>query len=179
MGTAMTEGGLEFTFPDTWRVVKYDESRHYAKVGRIQCTSGVDFVCRSSDGSLLLIEVKDFRFPGAKPGKKQKCGQLELNFMDQLAWKARDTLAGLTGARLRQAQSLEPFHDVLCATPPPRVTFVLFMELPSSRRLLPGSKAKSDYQKSLAGRLRPLGLKVLVYDKNSLPPSADWHVRSA
>lgn len=179
MAVTFTEGGLEFTFPDTWQVVKYDASKHYEKVRRIQCTSGVDFVCRASDGSLLLIEVKDYRTPGARPGKKHKCKELHLDFMDQLAWKARDTLAGLAGARLRLAQGLEPFHAVLCATPPPRVVFVLFVELPANKRMLPASKVKSDFQKNLAGRLRPLGLKVLVYDRSSLPSAADWQVRSA
>ena len=86
---SMREGDLLFTFPDA-RVGQVDQWAFYRNTfSIIQGTKTVDFVYALED-ECWLIEVKDYR---VHPRTKS------LELCDEIAFKARDTLAILAGAR--------------------------------------------------------------------------------
>ena len=88
--TEIVEGDLTFAFPDHCEADKYDEWSFC--LNQFQSVAGgskaVDIVCISDD-SAWLIEVKDHR---QHPRTKL------VDIDDELAGKARDTLAGLAAA---------------------------------------------------------------------------------
>jgi len=62
--TSIEEGGLVFQFPDGWVASKYDAWTCYRKHFQNLCDSkAVDILALppESDGTLWLIEVKDYR----------------------------------------------------------------------------------------------------------------------
>ena len=94
----ISEGDLTFRFPNGWYVGKYDDWAFYRnQFSKIPETKAVDFVCIHHD-VCWLIEVKDYRVhPRTKP----------TNIADEVAQKARDTLAGLAAARRNASQGEE------------------------------------------------------------------------
>jgi hypothetical protein len=61
------ESGLEFSFPTSWGVRKYDEDPHYQSLSSVGLKA-VDFIVLPPDGKLWLIEVKNYR-PRTRAGK--------------------------------------------------------------------------------------------------------------
>jgi hypothetical protein len=90
--TTITEGALAFEFPNQWVASKYDDwiffGKHFKK---LQGTKAVDIVAIHANQRLWLIEIKDYR---AEPRQKA------IEFAEEVALKARDTLAGLMAAQL-------------------------------------------------------------------------------
>ena len=56
------ESGLAFTFPDDWAVLPFDQHPYYHVLSG-HGVSGVDFMALLSDGTLLLLEVKNYTDP--------------------------------------------------------------------------------------------------------------------
>ena len=56
------ESGLEFTFPDDWEVLPFDKHPYYRTLSG-HGLSGVDFMALLPDGTLLLLEVKNYTDP--------------------------------------------------------------------------------------------------------------------
>ena len=94
----ISEGDLTFQFPNDSHVGKYDDWAFYRnQFSRIPGTKAVDFVC-VHDAECWLIEVKDYRcHPRTKP----------TDIADEVAKKARDTLAGLAATRRNAGQGEE------------------------------------------------------------------------
>ena len=92
--TTITEGSLAFDFPADWMATKYDEWTFYINHFQTICGSAkaVDIVALAPNGCLWLIEIKDYR-----AGPRQK----SIELVEEIALKVRDSLAGLTAARLR------------------------------------------------------------------------------
>lgn len=92
--TTITEDRLAFDFPVGWLVQKYDKSTFYLRHFQNVCgaAKGVDIVAISPAGCLWFIEIKDYR-----AGPRQK----SLDLVEEIAIKARDSLAGLAAARVR------------------------------------------------------------------------------
>ena len=86
--------GLLLTMPAGWWVWKYDDSAFHRN--QFQSFAGgskaVDAVALAQDGSLWLIEVKDYR---------QQRRRKPSSVFDEVAAKVRSTLAGLATARAR------------------------------------------------------------------------------
>lgn len=61
------ESGLEFSFPSSWGVRKYDEHPHYQSLSSVGLKA-VDFIVLPPDGKIWLIEVKNF-LPRSRSGK--------------------------------------------------------------------------------------------------------------
>lgn len=98
----LTEGRLRFTFADHWQAEKYDEWAFYQKqFQKIPETKAVDFVIVEPKAVCWLIEVKDYR---RRPRTKN------IDMADELAWKVRDTLAGLAAARINANNQSEQGH---------------------------------------------------------------------
>lgn len=88
--TEMREGRLVFRFDDGCQVGKYDDWAFYRNgFQRVADSAAVDFVCICNQ-ECWLVEVKDYsHHPRTKA----------IDLGDEVAHKARDTLAGLAAAR--------------------------------------------------------------------------------
>jgi hypothetical protein len=94
MSRTASVDGLTLTMPDDWWVWKYDDSSFHRN--QFQSFAGgskaMDAVALAADGTLWLIEVKDYRqHRRSKPG----------SVFAEVAAKAQATLAGLGVARVR------------------------------------------------------------------------------
>lgn len=96
---------LTFTFPDDWRVQKFDDSVYYRQhfVKQLNSLKAVDLVVKAPDGFAYLIEVKDYRHPDTK---KMKPSELA----DAISWKVLVTLAALLPAKFRASNIDEQSH---------------------------------------------------------------------
>lgn len=92
--------GLTFTFPDGWQAGKYDEWSFYrnqfAKQG--DGIKAVDALALSPANVAFLIEVKDYRHPGAN---------MPSQLPDAIANKVLCTLAALLPAKLKANDQAE------------------------------------------------------------------------
>jgi hypothetical protein len=85
------ESGLEFSFPASWGVRKYDEHPYYHSLSSMGLKA-VDFIVLPPDGKLWLIEVKNFR-PRTRAhktyrvrlrGTRELAGVINAKFRDSL-----------------------------------------------------------------------------------------------
>ncbi len=92
--TVVTEGRLEFEFAGDCRVSKYDAWSFYRNQFHsiADSSKAIDIVC---------IEVRDYR---------QHPRDKAIDIADEVAAKARDTLAGLAAARCNADESQEREH---------------------------------------------------------------------
>jgi hypothetical protein len=113
---AFEESAFRFEFGDAWRHVKrWDTQPAFLNGiqgvngildGRAEGTKAVDFVGVRTD-DVWLFEVKDFR---NRPAQWQKrIDELPL----EMALKARDTIAGIVGARQAVTNGIKMQNDVL------------------------------------------------------------------
>ena len=86
------EGKQRFTFPDGWNVSKYDEWVHYRNHFIKVCigVKAIDLLALEPRGSCWLLEIKDYR---------EHVRTKTIDLAEELAEKARDTLAGLVAAQ--------------------------------------------------------------------------------
>ncbi len=98
--------GLCFDFPDDWLVTKYDDWAFYRKqfVRMWDGIKAVDLLALSPEGTLYLIEAKDYRRHRREKG---------LGIADEAAHKAFDTLAALLPAKIRAPDG--PERDAVAA----------------------------------------------------------------
>jgi hypothetical protein len=177
-----TERKLEFTFDDTWTVQKWDDEPAYRKgIGTLQRTLAADF-CGMRNGMLFLFEVKDFRgyriqnearltqldVPDVAPGDMPKKGEI-VALMAEIAWKVRDTIAGIVGARRCRSDEAhwQPMLHAL-GDPDAGLHVVLWLEEDLPRN----SVQTSILQANLRNKLAWLTTKVLVSsltDRQSIP----------
>lgn len=83
---------MELDFPASWQISKYDEWPFYRN-GFQLCfdPKAMDFLALSPDRTLWLIELKDYR---QRPRLKT------IPLWEEVAIKARDTLAGILAAKM-------------------------------------------------------------------------------
>jgi hypothetical protein len=164
--TVIDESGLRFEFDATWQhAVKWDDSTAYRDgIGKLlPGTKAVDILCRGQK-QCCLIEVKNFR--GHRIENKGRLANGEL--MEEVAQKARDTLAGVLGAaRMRgEHEHWEPYAKAMASQEHLRV--VLWLEEDLTPPPGPGTRDErwktqlSVRQNELKQRLRWLTTHVLV-----------------
>lgn len=119
----MREGGLDFDFGGTWRVLKYDENGGFFKTmmaGNVSPTKAVDFLCIPQNiQPLVLMEAKDFSLGVPHRNKFNKVPMV-------VAIKNRDTIAGIVGGSHRASDDGDRtfFRDSRRKLDaPPRVVF--------------------------------------------------------
>ncbi len=98
----MIVDGVEFYFPEDWKVSVYDDWRFYRKQFQniINGQKGVDILAIHRR-ILWLIEVKDYRkYPRIKA----------IDLAEETAIKARDTLAGLMSAAVNAMNEEKKFR---------------------------------------------------------------------
>jgi hypothetical protein len=166
--SVIREGGLLFTFPSRSLSSKYDEWVFYRKQfnSAFGGTKAVDIVYASTDIA-WLIEVKDFRqHPRTKP---QDLGV-------EVAYKVRDTLAGLAAAACNANDSDEK-KVAKTMLKRPKLRVVLHVEQPlKPSRLFPRAIDPADLLQSLKMLLKSVDAHPSVVDCNSLTPQMNWTV---
>jgi len=83
--------GLDFCFPEGWRISKYDEWSFYRNQFCRDGIKAVDALALSPKNEAFLIEVKDYRLPEARKPS---------DLPNAVAEKVLHTLAALLPARL-------------------------------------------------------------------------------
>ena len=146
----LEEGNLACDFPADWNVTKYDDWGYYRNQFQSSCTGnkGMDFLgFNPGDRVLWLIELKDYR-QGRRD--KQK-GPL----WDEIAIKARDTLAGLFAAKVEAGHQDHGFAlQSLTAT---KLRVVLHLEQPVSHaKLFPRAYDRADVQQKIKQLVKPI-----------------------
>ncbi|HQF92467.1 MAG TPA: hypothetical protein PK535_08630 [Synergistaceae bacterium] len=162
--------GLCFDFPDDWLVTKYDDWAFYRKqfVRMWDGIKAVDLLALSPEGTLYLIEAKDYRRHRREKG---------LGIADEAAHKAFDTLAALLPAKIRAPDG--PERDVamrfLSAV---KLQVVLHLEQPQTQsRLFPRIDPANVLQK-LRQLVKPLDAHPVVAGMGRMGSLAGkWAVR--
>ena len=124
----VTEGKLRFTFPDGWNVSKYDDWLHYRNQLIKVCDGmkAIDVLALEPKGCCWLLEIKDYR---------EHVRTKAIGLAEELAEKARDTLAGLVAAQFCANDDSEKnlARQALRST---RLRLVLHLEQPKSHSKL-------------------------------------------
>ena len=166
-GGQFDEQALHFEFDDTWQVIKYDDEPGYRDgIHKLGQTKAVDFLGQHHPAKrLFFIEVKDFR--GFRVENKERVSSGSL--ADEVAFKVRDTLAGMIGAQRRRpdeaiwgelVRALEHGHEV-------RVILWLEEDKPRGRKDIRADGRRSTLQKDIQKRLHWLDARVLVEPRDT------------
>jgi hypothetical protein len=165
------EGRLTFGFPNEWKVCKFDASSFYRNQFQSSCggTKAVDIVALDGRQCLWLIEIKDYRkHPRTKPG----------GLPEEVAAKARDTLAALVTARIR-ANDDDERNVADASTRANSIRVVLHLELAPHRSKLFASKLDhANIQQRLRQLVKAIDPHSLTVDR-SQPDRVPWNVRNS
>ena len=160
--TTFQEGVLTFTFDATADVQKYDEWPFYKNQFCKSCTGSkaVDFVgLRNGDRDLWLIEVKDYR---RHPRTKT------ISIWDEIAVKARDTLAGLLSTSTQSPHTYLEQTFARRAVRAAVIRIVFHLEQPRNpSKLFPQSFDPANLQLRLRQSVRPIDPHARVVDRYS------------
>jgi len=158
---SLTENKLACDFPDDWDVTKYDDWGFYRNQFQRCCTGnkGMDFLgFNPADRTLWLIELKDYRqFPRTK----------EIDLCDEVAIKARDTLAGLFAANTKAGHDNHPFAQRSLTAAKLRI--VLHLEQPTKHsKLFPRVYDLAVVQQKLKQLVKPIDAHPRVVDLQNM-----------
>lgn len=154
----ITEGNLEFAFPENWTAWKYDEGDFYRECFN-KITNGIkalDIVAIDPEGKVWLIEIKDYRIrnDAAEEVKPSKLS-------DVVAKKVIDTLAAILPAKLNGNDKEKVAAGTILATT--ALIPVLHLEQSAKRQsLTPYAIKPADIQQKLAMKFQRIGLNALV-----------------
>jgi len=153
-----------FEFPDHWEALLYDEPNgFYRRVFKQFADSkSIDIAALGSDGTLWLIEVKDYRVH--RRAKKQ-------SVYDELQKKVRDTLACMFFGAIKKC-SFE-----VRASQCRRIKVVLHLEQREKRSKLhqPVNDRRNGTLK-LKQAFRQFGLDAILCDQANIPNQCAWRV---
>ncbi len=172
MPQVITEGQLQFTFPDDTVATQYDEWEFYRKRfnSAFGGTKAVDILHVDADKTAWLIEVKDYRV-----NRRTKPSDLG----DEIAIKVRDTLAGMVAARFQANNSAEQqaAKRVLQAQ---RLKIVLHLEQPQKpSKLFPQVVKPADIKQRLKTLLKSVDSHPIVVNQHTLKTTMNWTVGNA
>jgi hypothetical protein len=166
------EGNLACTFPDHWDVTQYDDWPFYKNQFVHSCygNKAVDFLARDPhEQTLWLIELKDYRqFRRTKDDK--------LTLWEEVAIKARDTLAGLFAAKVARTHPQHAYAGVALTVR--RLRVVLHLEQPRTHsKLFPRAYDPADIQQKLKQTLKPIDAHPKVVELNNMI-AVPWSAKS-
>lgn len=164
----ITEGQLRFQFPNHWSTSKFDEWTFYRR--QFMKLAGAEISCSACEGQLVCAACGSKRVAGTKGidilaiEVGLTCWQIEIkdyrhtrvgNFQflaDEVALKARDTLAALVAANLNANDASEKTaaaNALAC----PRIRIVLHLEQPTPHSIL---QTKLSRKANILQRLKQL-----------------------
>jgi hypothetical protein len=170
MTVTIIEKKLRFTFPADCLVTKYDEWSYYRKQYQRTCDSSkaVDMVCITPHPQTLwLVEVKDYRI-------YRRTKVIDLG--DEVAFKVRDTLAGLFAARVNANDDAErQFAGRAAQTE--KIRIVLHLEQPLKHsKLFPRAIHPANIVQKLKQRLKAVDPHPKLVDHRTMTPDIIWTV---
>lgn len=119
---AITEGQLQFDFPDGWLATKFDEWSFYVNQFQSVCggAKAVDVIAIEPNVCLWKIEAKDYR---------QHRRTKTIDIAEEIAVKSRDSLAAIMAAQAN-ANDADEKQMARRAVRCPRIRIVLHLEQP-------------------------------------------------
>jgi hypothetical protein len=167
--TVLREGRLELRFPPRWKATKYDDWPFYQNRFKDACcgNKAVDVVVLDPDGTLWLVEVKDYRHHSRTK---------DILLWDEIALKVRDTLAGLVAAMIAgdhpdQAQARQALRAG-------KLRVVLHLEQPLKHsRLFPRIFDPEKIRQKLRQLIKPIDAHPIVVELHNMHGLA-WIVAS-
>ena len=171
MPQVITEGRLQFTFPDNTVATKYDEWGFYRQRfnAAFGGTKAVDILHLDTDRTAWLIEVKDYR-----ASRRTKPSDLA----DEITLKVRDTLAGLVVARFH-AQNKDEKCMAKSILQAHRLQVVLHLEQPQKpSKLFPQVVDPANVKLRLKTLLKAVDAHPHVVDRHTLKATMNWTVGS-
>lgn len=160
--------GLNFDFPDDWRVSKYDDWSFYRNrfSGMWDGIKSLDLLAVDPDKTAWFIEVKDYRVhPRTKPS----------DLGVEIAHKVFDTLAAIIPAKIHATNPEEKqlAHAVSVSR---KLRVVLHLEQPVKHsKLRPRAINPADVQQKIRQLLKPVDAHPLVVDMRSMR-ELEWKV---
>ena len=167
--TEIEEGDLKFTFPEHCETSKYEDWSFYRN--QFNSVAGgskaVDILCVSDDAA-WLIEIKDYR-----QHQRMKLADID----DEMACKARDTLAGLAAASAN-ANSLDEKKLAKRALQRRQWRVALHLKQPNVRsRLRPQPFNVANVLLRLRKKVKAIDAHPLILDREARHPSVPWTVQ--
>ena len=164
----INEGSLTFSFPAGADAAKYDEWSFYRNQFNhaFGGTKAIDLIYIDADQT-WLIEVKDYR-------KNRRTKTIELG--DEIAFKVRDTLAGLAACKCNANDQGEKRLACL-ALKRDKIRVVLHIEQPGKpSRLFPKVVDQSKLLMKLKQKVGAVDAHPTVVDQQSLKANMNWTV---
>ena len=170
--TTLKEERLACTFASGWLATKFDDWAFYQKRFKdFFCgNKAVDFLAHDpAQKTLWLIELKDYR-------RHMRTKDDKITLWDEVALKARDTLAGLFAAKV---DTTHPDHSyAVRALGAARIRVVLHLEQPRSHsKLFPRVYNPSDIQLKLKKLVKPIDAHPCVVELRNMT-SVPWSAAS-
>jgi hypothetical protein len=158
----LEEEKLACNFPANWEVTKYDDWVFYRNHFQVCCNGnkGIDFLgFEPAHRVLWLIELKDYR-----QGPRDKA---KIALWEEVAIKARDTLAGLFAAKVEAGHPDQPF--AIQSTTARKIRLVLHLEQPRTHsRLFPRIFDRADVQQKLKQLVKPIDAHPAVVELHNM-----------
>jgi len=164
----LSEEQLTFTFDEQCQVSKYDDWSFVRNQFQSCCggSKAIDMVCIDHD-TTWLIEIKDYR-------RHRRSKPIDLG--DEIAFKVRDTLAGLVAAK-NNANDREEKVFAARALQSRSIKVVLHLEQPRKHsKLFPRVIDPRTVQQKLKKRLKAIDAHPRIVDQNTLSANMNWHV---
>lgn len=166
----LTEGRLRFSFSDNWQATKYDDWSHYRNQAINICggSKAIDILGLEASTACWLIEVKDYR-----EHRRTKA----IDIADEIAMKARDTLAALVGAQYHANDNTER-TQARQAVRAGSIRIVLHLEQPRQHsKLFPRAINPADVLQKLKQRVKAIDPHPRVVELDSMA-GIPWQVTS-
>ena len=162
------EGNLKFDFPENWFASKFDEWSFYLNQFQSVCggAKGVDVVAVDPDACLWQIEAKDYR-------RHRRTKTIDI--ADEIAIKARDSLAGILAAQAN-ANDADERQFARRAVRCPRIRIVLHLEQPTTHsKLFPRAIDPAKVKQRLKQLIKAIDPHPLVLEMSRMQGVA-WSV---
>ncbi len=160
--------GAQFSFPNDWIAEKYDEWAFYRKQFQ-NCAGGnkaVDITAiDQKNNTLWLIELKDYR-----SNRRTK----SIDIADEVAIKARDTIAGLFAAARNASNREKTFAGKTLGCSKIRVALQLRQPLKNSK-LFPRAINPASVKQKLRKIIKPIDAHPIINDRDTAM-SVRWEV---
>lgn len=165
----MIVDGFEFSFPSDWVTTGYDTWRYFRKQfqGVLHGQKAVDVLALGGDGTLWCVELKDYR-------GRRRVKAIELP--DEVAWKVRDTLAGIVAASVNATDEEQQTARLFLRTGKIRVALQIEQPLRHSR-LFPRVINPVGVEQKLRKLIRPIDPHPVVTEGPRQSLRVEWTVR--
>lgn len=165
----ITEGDLQFDFPDDWLATKFDEWSFYVNQFQSVCggAKAVDVIAVDPNACLWKIEAKDYR-------RHRRTKTIDI--AEEIAVKSRDSLAAIMAAQAN-ANDTDEKQMARKAVRCPRIRIVLHLEQPLKHsKLFPRAIDPANVKQRLKQLIKAIDPHPLVLEMGRMQGVA-WSVQ--